>query len=119
MRRPLSRALQALAFCLAQSLLLSVSSNRPQRLGDVLRSVIDDLGLRENIDEARIIKAWEAVAGPQVNGVTENTWVEDGRFFVQVRSAAWRQELQMQRGRWRERLNDELGGRLVREIVFR
>jgi predicted nucleic acid-binding Zn ribbon protein len=96
-----------------------VSSNRPQRLGDVLDTVIDDLGLRSKIDEARVVEAWEAVAGPQVNGVTENAWVDDGRFFVQVRSAAWRQELQMQRGHWKDRLNDELGGSLVEEIIFR
>jgi predicted nucleic acid-binding Zn ribbon protein len=96
-----------------------VSSNRPQRLGDVLGSVIDDLGLRSKIDEARIVEAWEAVAGPKINDVTENAWVEEGRFFVQVRSAAWRQELQMQRRCWKERLNEELGGNLVQEIIFR
>jgi predicted nucleic acid-binding Zn ribbon protein len=91
----------------------------PQRLGNVLSDVIDELGLRKKMDKARVVEAWAAVAGPQVNGVTERAWVKGGRLYVKIRSAAWRQELQMQRGHWRERLNEELGGSLVDEIVFR
>lgn len=96
-----------------------MSSNTPQRLGDVLSKVIDEMGLRPKMDKARIVEAWAAVAGPQVNGVTETAWVKGGRLFVKIRSAAWRQELQMQRSRWKKRLNDELGADLVQEIVFR
>ena len=96
-----------------------MGSNTPQRLGDVLSKVIDDMGLRKKMDKARIVEAWASVAGPQVNGVTEEAWVKGKRLFVKIRSSAWRQELQMQRGRWKKRLNDELGGDLVSEIVFR
>ena len=96
-----------------------MSSNRPQRLGDVLSGVIDELGLRKKLDEARVVEAWEGVAGPQVKRETERAWVKGGRLYVKIQSAAWRQELQMQRGRWKERLNDELGRALVDEIVFR
>ena len=96
-----------------------MSGNAPQRLGDVLSKVIDDMGLRPKMNKARIVEAWAVIAGPQVNGVTENAWVKGRRLFVKIRSAAWRQELQMQRGRWKKRLNDELGGEMVQEIVFR
>jgi predicted nucleic acid-binding Zn ribbon protein len=96
-----------------------MSSNRPQRLGDVLSGVIDELGLRKKLDEARVVEAWKGVAGPQVERETERAWVKGGRLYVKIQSAAWRQELQMQRGRWKERLNDELGRALVDEIVFR
>jgi predicted nucleic acid-binding Zn ribbon protein len=96
-----------------------MSNNRPQRLGDVLAGVIDEMGLRKKLDEARVVEAWEATAGPQVRDVTERAWVKGGRLYVKIQSAAWRQELQMQRGRWKERLNNELGRALVDEIVFR
>lgn len=96
-----------------------MSNNRPQRLGDVLDGVIDEMGLRKKLDEARVVEAWEATAGPQVRDVTERAWVKSGRLYVKIQSAAWRQELQMQRGRWKERLNNELGRALVDEIVFR
>ncbi len=91
----------------------------PQALGDVLGGVIDTLGLRPKMDEARIIEAWAALAGPQVNAMTETAWVNSGRLFVRIRSSAWRHELHLQRRVWRDRLNEHLGQPLVRDIVFR
>ena len=62
---------------------------------------------------------WAFVAGAQINGVTEKVWVKDGKLFVQIRSAAWRQQLHMQRGQWCAKLNAELEGDVIDEIVFR
>lgn len=95
------------------------SSEGPQPLGDVIQAVIDRLGLRPHIDEARIIETWATLAGPQVNGVTTSVWLKGRTLFVKIRSAAWRQELHLRRREWRERLNEELGEPLVEEIVFR
>lgn len=93
--------------------------NSPQPLGEVLQEVIQELGLQEKIDEARVVETWTSVAGPDVNGVTEAAWMDGATLYVKVNSAAWRQELHMNRRRWRERLNGELGSDLVDEIVFR
>lgn len=95
------------------------SGNRPKPLGDVLESVINELGIRPKIDEARVIETWASLAGPQINGVTSSVWMKGRRLFVKVRSAPWRQELHMRRGEWRRKLNEELGEELVEEIVFR
>ncbi len=94
-------------------------SNQPQQLGAVLQDLIDRLGLRRKIDEARIVEAWAVVAGPQINGVTESAWVKGGTLYVRIHSAAWRHELHLRRHAWGRRLNDHLGADLVREIVFR
>lgn len=95
------------------------SREGPQSLGDVLQSVIDRLGLRRRINEARVIEAWATLAGPQINGVTNSVWMKGATLFVKVRSAAWRQELHLRRREWRRRLNGELGEEIVEEIVFR
>lgn len=94
-------------------------SNHPQPLQSVLDAVIDTLGLRRGLDEARAVEAWATLAGPRINGVTDAAWVRDGRLFVKITSAAWRQELHLNRRAWRDRLNAELGAPLVDEIVFR
>lgn len=91
----------------------------PQRLGNVLEEVIDRLGLRRKLDEARVVEAWAVIAGPQINGVTRTAWVKGATLYVKITSAAWRQELHLRRRQWRERLNEELGEALVDEIVFR
>lgn len=93
--------------------------NKPQPLGDVLQGLIDQMGLRRKIDEARVIETWAALAGPTINGVTDKAWVRGGTLYVHLNSAAWRHELHLRRQAWRTRLNDHLGEPLVREIVFR
>jgi predicted nucleic acid-binding Zn ribbon protein len=96
-----------------------MSNDGPTPLGDVLEEVIDQLGARRKIDEARVVETWASVVGDQINGVTESAWMKDTTLYVKISSAAWRQELHMNRRKWRERLNGALGREVVEEIVFR
>ena len=90
-----------------------------QVLGDVLTSVIGNLGLQKKLDEVRAVEAWAMMAGPQINGVTDKAWVRGGKLYVRITSAPWRNELHMRRSQWCCRLNEQLGEPIVREIVFR
>ncbi len=92
--------------------------DKPQPLGEVLQGLIDRLGLRQKMDQARIVEAWATIAGTTINGVTDKAWVKSGRLYVRINSAAWRHELHLRRQAWRTRLNHHLGDDLVREIVF-
>ena len=95
------------------------TSNSPQPLGAVLRELIDQLGYRKRIDEARAVEAWAHLAGPQINAMTERAWVHDGKLFVKVRSAPWRHQLHLQRRAWCDRLNEEFDRKVIEEVVFR
>jgi len=95
------------------------SSNSPRRLGDVLEEVIDQLGVQNEIDEARVVETWASLVGAKVNSVTESAWMKGTTLYVKITSAAWRQELHMNRRKWRNRLNEALDADLVDEIVFR
>lgn len=94
-------------------------SNPPRPLGEVLKEVIDQLDVQEEIDEARVVETWASLAGKEINGVTESVWMDGATLYVKITSAAWRQELHMNRRKWRERLNGELATDPVEEIVFR
>jgi predicted nucleic acid-binding Zn ribbon protein len=87
-------------------------------LGAVLEELIDRLGFRAEVDEARAVDTWAEVAGPTIAGVTERAWMRDGRLFVKLRSAPWRHQLHLQREAWRDRLNHQLGRPIVGEVVF-
>jgi len=95
------------------------TSNSPRPLGEVLQEVIDELGVQQEVDEARVIETWASVAGPKINEVTESAWMKDATLYVKITSAAWRQELHMNRRKWQQRLNGEFDSDLVDEIVFR
>ncbi len=94
-------------------------SNPPRPLGDVLKEVIDQLDVQAEIDEARVVETWASLAGKEINSVTESVWMDGSTLYVKIPSAAWRQELHMNRRKWRERLNGELDTNPVEEIVFR
>jgi predicted nucleic acid-binding Zn ribbon protein len=94
-------------------------SNPPRPLGEVLKEVIDRLDVQEEIDEARVVETWAALAGAEINGVTDSVWMDGSTLYVKIASAAWRQELHMNRRKWRERLNGEFDTNPVDEIVFR
>ncbi len=93
-------------------------STEARPLRAVLEELIDRLGYRAQMDEARAVEAWPLVAGTAIAGVSEKTWMRDRKLFVKVRSAPWRHELHLQRDAWRDRLNHHLGGNVVQEIVF-
>lgn len=95
------------------------AQNNPRPLGEVLQEVLDQLGVQHKIDEARVIETWASLAGTDINSVTDSAWLEGSTLYVKITSAAWRQELHMNRRQWRERLNDALDTDLISEIVFR
>jgi len=87
-------------------------------LGSVIEELIDRLGFRAGVDEARAVEAWPAVAGATIASVTERAWMRGGKLFVKVDSAPWRHTLHLQREAWRDRVNHQLGRAVVSEIVF-
>ena len=86
--------------------------NGPRPLGEVLKEVIDQLGVQDEIDEANVVETWASLAGTEINSVTDSAWLKGSTLY-------WRQELHMNRRKWRSRLNDALQADLIDEIVFR
>ena len=95
------------------------TSDDPQKLGDVLESLVDRLGIRAELDEADVIEAWAALAGAEINAVTDGAWLRGRTLFVRITSPSRRQDLHLDRSRWRDRLNDRLGESRIDEIHFR
>ncbi len=95
-----------------------MSDNGFKSLGDALGGVIDQLGIKRKLDEARTIEAWYQIAGPTINEVTESVWINRKKLFVKISSSVWRQELHLQRQAWLQRLQ-EIAGYTIQEIVFR
>ena len=96
-----------------------MSSDGPQRIGNVLADLVEQYGFRDRLDAARVVEAWPELVGETIAGVTEQVWMRDGVLHVKVRSAAWRHQLQFQREDWRRRLNEHVGREVVQEVVFR
>ena len=90
-----------------------------QRLGDAINDAIKQLGIQKKLDQARVLEAWQVIAGRAINEVTESVWIDREKLIVKLSSAVWRQELHLQRAAWLKRLHSVAENDLIKEIVFR
>lgn len=69
---------------------------RPEKLGDILATVLEQAGLTERVAQAGVIQDWAAVVGPQIAAVTDPLFLQqDGTLVVAVKTHGWMTELSM------------------------
>jgi predicted nucleic acid-binding Zn ribbon protein len=92
--------------------------SRPSRLGDILHGVLGPLGLSEALRSERAVTAWPSAVGDKLARVAHAASLRGGVLRVECDSPVWRQELQYHREKVLQRLEEECGERLVRDLVF-
>ena len=63
------------------------------RIGDVLPSVLRDLGLQKKFSERQVVDKWAAVVGPELAARARALRYDNGTLTVRVDHGAWMQEL--------------------------
>jgi len=91
----------------------------PLPLSDVVRVELTAIGLAERLKEAEIWRLWPEVVGKTVAARATPLRIIKGTLTVAVSSGPWKQELTFLKGMMIEKLNERLGGEVVREIVLR
>jgi len=91
----------------------------PLPLADVARQEFTALGLAERLREADIWRFWPEVVGPTVATRAMPLRIIKGVLTVVVSSGPWKQELGFLKGMMRDKLNDRLGGEVVKDIVLK
>lgn len=88
-------------------------------LGEAIALWIDAMKLRRQVDEARLISAWNPMVGEYMASKTRNIYINDRKLYVYIDSSVVRNELVMAKGMLIRRLNSEGGGDIIDDIVFR
>jgi hypothetical protein len=91
----------------------------PLPLADVARQEFTALGLADRLREADIWKLWPEVVGPTVAARAMPLRIIKGTLTVAVSSGPWKQELGFLKGMMKDKLNDCLGGEVIKEIVLK
>ena len=91
---------------------------RPTRVGDVLRAVLQRLPEAQRLADHALWAHWESVVGPTLARHARPTRLRRGVLVVAVDSAQWLQELQFLKHELRERLNARLGRPVVRDVFL-
>ncbi len=90
-----------------------------QSIADVLSEIMRTQNINKGLFEHRLIGLWGQILGPAVERVTKQVYVTDGVMFVYLNSSVVRGELLMLKDKIINRLNDAVGEKVLRDIVFR
>jgi predicted nucleic acid-binding Zn ribbon protein len=93
--------------------------NNEMKLGDAIMAYLKAMGLERKMLEHRLINSWADTLGKAVANNTGNLYIYKGVLFVELRSALIRQELLMMKTALIERLNQNVGQKIITDIVFR
>jgi len=83
-----------------------------------LHSLLRSWGVDGKVRENQAVTLWSQVVGPRIAEKTEALRVEDGKIFIRVLSSSWKTELIFVKSEIIQRLNQALGGRVIKDIIF-
>lgn len=91
----------------------------PRPVGNVIESVLDDLGLEAAAGAFRIGEAWSECVGPEAAEHSRPVGLRAGVVEVAVDTSVWSQQLQLRRTQILERLRAQLGEDAPKDLRFR
>lgn len=91
---------------------------RPDRVGDLLGGLLRKWGVDREVARQGALERWPGLVGERIADVTRARSVASGILFVEVRSSAWMNELNLMRHELLRRLNAGQEEGRVERIVF-
>lgn len=88
-------------------------------IGELIRQYLRVTQIEAHVFEGRIAEVWQATLGDVITRETERIHLNNGVLFVELRSAALKQELMMRRTAIRNALNEKLGQEIIKQVVVR
>ncbi len=88
------------------------------KLKEIINELIHQYRLTGKLNELKLIKSWEVVAGPMIKKHTLDLKVKNSKLFVKLDSPALRNELSYSRQKLIDLLNKEAGDKIISDIIF-
>ena len=89
-----------------------------QPLKAAIEEFLDAFHLRDKLNQAKVMQAWEKVVGEMVARNTSQLHIRNKILYVKVNSAALRNELLFARNKVMNALNKEAGAIVIEEIIL-
>lgn len=87
-------------------------------LKDALEKLIGTYKLRGKLQETQLVANWEKVVGKMIDKHTRDLYIKGSKLHVKIDSSVVRQELMYARTQLLDKVNEELGGKYIEDIVF-
>lgn len=94
-------------------------TTQPHRIGELIDMVLQQLGLGTTIKRYRVLQMWPEIVGERIAQVARAERLEDGKLFVRVSRAPWRNELTFLKKGLIDKINKAMNQEIVKDIIFR
>lgn len=91
---------------------------KEEELGQLVRQFLRAQGLETPLNEYRAVQLWPEVVGAAIARYTGQIFIKNNIMYIQIRSAALRENLAHQRTTLAQRINQQVGSQVVSEIRF-
>jgi hypothetical protein len=95
-----------------------MAGHRELSLKDAIEQLVNAYKLKPRLNEAKLVERWEHIVGAMVEKHTRNLYIKNNKLFVKLDSSVVRQEMTYARSSIIEKVNTELGGRYIDDIIF-
>ena len=89
-----------------------------EKLQNVVNDLIDQTGLRKKFQEQEILLSFKEIMGPFLMKKVKKSYVKNQKLFLQLSSAAFKQELVLQKTVLLGQLNSKIGSNYLTDLVL-
>lgn len=95
------------------------NDNEHESIGQVMRRLIDQSNWGPKVQQSEVQAAWQRLMGQQIAAQTRSVALRKKQLVISFRSDALRQELSYSKELIAKRMNEELRGELIAEVLLR
>ena len=88
-------------------------------LGEAIKDYIREMNLESKLMEINVLSEWEAAVGKAISSRTSKVLIKNQILYVKLNSSVARNELLMLKEALREKLNEQAGKEIIKDIVLR
>lgn len=96
-----------------------MSKHNEHTLKDAINGLLKAYKLDSKLSEKKLINSWSKVMGSMIDKHTKEIYIKNKQLFVQVDSAALRNELSLAKEKIVSLLNREAGAEVITEVIIR
>lgn len=96
-----------------------MSKTRELSVEEAIEKCLRHYKLEKRVRERKVLKLWDRVVGESIASHTRAYRVQKGKLWVRVDSSSWLNELLFFKEKIKEKINQELGKGVIREVYFR
>jgi len=96
-----------------------VKKDNEKEIGKEIKLLFKSYHLDEKIAEVRIKELWETIMGKSIKNYTTGFRLYKGVLTVFIESAPLKQDLKFSKENIIQRINEELGEKVVRDLVIK